>query len=439
MPKTALLIRHSLKSNPILLLLPLLVGACASPAKHTPVVAPVVVRSFPATIVDKHFIGVFQNDRSQKSLPVVLDLVPIGSSGAAWRMLAVLRIYTDTNKKISAHFPNVHLQGDKITFSKTAKQKIRIVGQGKLHKDGKMQFFAVVYGFGQGYVHLQRTPLQVSNHQLLGGKYPLAKATFTTNNQPFPQQAFAQQTKKHKDDAMLLANSKNLLASNLLTVDYEQQKKLGKFYGILHHERQNSFQYVRLVFENDGLHNEITAISTLFFSLPQQREFIVYRYAVSDKTLRAAVPVIFAGKGENFLKIENWNEEKIEGIWYAKTHGRIGRVYFRRKNFPLLPENAALVQALTGHYANETLACEISVNNRLARNAEIFPAKITGVVREIENDSSFLVTAGSYDFYLGVVRIVYGNKFMSYSLLDKNFSPIFAEQKKTTMPMPIIR
>ena len=373
-----------------------------------------------------HYVGWFHNDRTRQSYPAVLQLEPTtadkpSATQANKSLHAVLRIFTPDNRTLSSFYSDVQLRaGNEFVFPNSTKEKIRIVGKGALQQDGSANLFAVIYGFGQGSVQLQRQ--EISSYALPAtSKYPLAMPELNVSYNEFPQQAFAQQQQPPSENR-LLEDSKNILSVGLYSVDYKLRTKLGVYYGVLHHEYHNRFQYVRLEFSGGDKKNILTTASTLFFSLPQKREFIVYRYA-NKITADNGLPTILSGDGDNFLKVSGWDRDKIEALWYSKAHGRIGRVYLQRNSFPQLPKGAQIVSALTGKYTNASFACDIKVNNKVADDLSLYPSSVHGVVRDIAARKNYLISSGSYDFYRDNVEIFYNGKLMRYSLQQQGFTP----------------
>ncbi|MDE3270237.1 MAG: hypothetical protein OYH77_08155 [Pseudomonadota bacterium] len=398
------------------------------PSTQEPTVEP--PPSFADMIRDQHYVGWFNNDRTRQSYPAILQLAPHqtdSQSTSAIQMHAVLRIFTANDMPLSAFYADVSLRtgkrsDDQLLFPQATRQKIKVVGAGQLGDDGQAQLFAVVYGFGQGMINLHRQA--VSSYALpTTSAYPQASAQIDGGYTQFPQQAFVQQ-QLPAVNTKLLEDSKNLLANDLFGFNHELRTRLGVYYGVLHHEYHNRFQYVRLAFTGDksGKNNMLTTANTLFFSLPNKREFVVYRYSnqLQDDD---ALPTILAGEGDNFLKIKQWDRDKIEALWYSKVHGRIGNVYLQRDSFPQLPKQAQIVSALAGSYANADYACEVKIDNKIANDASLYPSTVHGNVRDIKTRKNHLINAGRYDFYRGNVELLYGGKRMRYSLQQGEFAP----------------
>lgn len=418
----------------------LALSACATQLPHVPVSMPVIAEtppSFAEAIHDQHYVGWFHNDRTQKSYPAVLQLeatqnydksntdgLSKGHTDASWQLHAVLRIFVPDNKVMSSFYPDVQLMqarsNDALLFPKITAQKITIVGKGKLQHDGSAKLFAVIYGFGQGIIQLQRQA--ISSYALpTTSKYPLALTKINMNYTEFPRQAFIQQQQHLSSDTKLLEDAKNILSAGLYSIDYQLRTRLGVYYGVLHHEYHNHFQYVRLALAGGEQQDTLTTASTLFFSLPQGREFIVYRYA--NKITGENLPTILSGQGDNFLKINKWDRNVVEALWYSKTHGRIGHVYLQRNSFPQLPKNAQVVSALAGNYSNTNFSCDIKVDNKVANDLSLYPSAVHGVVRDLELRKNHLISSGRYDFYRDNVEIIYSGNLMRYGLQQEEFIP----------------
>lgn len=421
-------------SEPSLTSLPMPASAARSPSlaplaqssSLTPVTA--TPDALAAKRQEYHYVGWFHNDRTRQSYPAVLQLEPTTADKPSERQAnnllhAVFRIFTPDNMILSSFYPNVQLRaGGEFVFPNSTEQKIRIVGKGTLQQEnGSANLFAVIYGFGQGAVQLQKQAISSYALPATRSKYPLAMPELNISYNEFPQQAFVQQQQAPSKNR-LLEDSKNILSVGLYSVDYKLRTKLGVYYGVLHHEYHNRFQYVRLEFSGGDQKNTLTTASTLFFSLPQKREFIVYRYA-NKITADNGLPTILSGEGDNFLKVSDWDRDKIEALWYSKAHGRIGRVYLQRNSFPQLPKGAQIISALTGKYTNASFACDIKVNNKVADDLSLYPSSVHGVVRDVAARKNYLISSGRYDFYRDNVEIFYNGKLLRYSLQQQDFAP----------------
>ena len=373
-----------------------------------------------------HYVGIFQNDRIKKSFPAIMDLVVKKGKGRHWELQGVLRVYAPSKDEgsknyriISSYYDRIALDGEQLSFA-VKQQKIRVVGKGKWVQD-KITAFVVVYGFGQGQLHLQRRARNDFSLPSAPQQRPLAFTDFNLPWAEFPQRVFGEQGKV-KAETGLLNTSKNLLQRDLFDVNYASIDRFGIYYGVLHHERLDAFQYVRLAFVEDREMGTTTAISTLFFADPQRQEFLVYRHHVGREVMRGAMPLLLGDGdvGEVFLLLNRWDKHGIGGVWYSKVHGRIGKIFLMRERFPRLDTGARLVPALQGQGQEKHFSYALRVYSGVAEQVDVvFPARISGTIRDGLQEKTYQVSGGNYDFYRGLVELNYEGGSLYYSVLPR--------------------
>lgn len=399
--------------------------SCATAAKKSVTAAlpqPVQARIDANELHASHYVGIFQNDRLKKSFPAVLDLVVKHGKEKRWRLQGVLRVYAmgDDNhyRVFSSYYDSIKINDHQITFD-VNEQKIRPIANGKWHQE-KITTFVVVYGFGQGKLELHKQARTDFSLPPAPASRPLALPVLKLQRTAFPQRVFANQA-TIKAETGLLSTSKNLLQRDLFDVNYESIDRFGVYYGVLHHEQLNTFQYVRLAFVNDKEAGTTRAISTLFFSEPQHREFIVYRYQVARQVMHGKLPLLVGDgtEGEAFMLLHRWDKHGIGGVWYSKVHGRIGTVFFMRARFPRLAAGARLVPALRGQRQGRRYHFDLQVDNSVARYGVVFPKQLGGTFSDILQQKNHQVTGGSYDFYRGTVELSYEGGLLRYSVYDQ--------------------
>lgn len=364
-----------------------------------------IKRDLNELLANSRYIGFFDNDRLNKTFPAVLDLVVRDGQGDDWQMQGVIQIYSGQHENRSAFYRQVSLKGERLTFLNSDNANIRIV-DGARWQEQSIEAFAVVYGFGQGRLLLRRQPL-ADLRLATATNYPLAVDNFTSTYHPFPESLFAEQGKG--DDP--LSRSKRLLKQNLLTnFNYDNFARLGIYYGILHHERHDAFQFVRLKFLADKISGKISSVITLFFGEPQLKEFIVYQQPLVGMRL-------IDGDGEMFVRVDSWDKARFGGVWYSKRYGRIGRMFFRRGQFPRLPQKTQLIPALAGRRDGKRYLVDLKVENRLSQKTEvIFPALVTGTVIDKTDNRNYAITEAAYNFYHGIVTIAAEFGSFEYSI-----------------------
>lgn len=373
---------------------------------------------------DSHYVGIFQNDRLKKSFPAIMDLVVKQGKDNHWELAGVLRIYAPAQEEkasyrvISSYYDRIALRNKELSFA-VKQQKIRVVKKGRWEQN-KITAFVVVYGFGQGQLHLHKQTRTEFKLPQPPTQRPLELSHFKLQRTEFPQRVFTTQGTV-KDETGLLNTSKNLLKRNLFDVNYASIDRFGVYYGVLHHEQLNAFQYLRLAFVEDRELGTTTAISTLFFSEPQHKEFIVYRHHAGREVMQGTTPLLLGAEdaGEAFMLFNKWDKLGISGVWYSKVHGRIGKVFLMRERFPRLETTAALVPNLQGHRQMTRFAFDLQVHNSVAQHIDkVFPAQISGTLNDTLQEKSYQITAGNYDFYRGLVKLNYEGGTFLYSVFE---------------------
>ncbi len=373
---------------------------------------------------DSHYVGIFQNDRLKKSFPAAMDLVVAHGKGNNWQLSGVLRIYAPAEAEgtsyrvISSYYDRIAVYDQELSFA-AKHQRISVVKKGSWDED-KITAFVVVYGFGQGQLHLHKQARSDFNLPQPSTQQPLELADFKLQRTEFPQHVFAEQGKM-KVETGLLNSSKNLLQRDLFDVNYASVDRFGTYYGVLHHEQLNAFQYLRLAFVEDRDRGVTTAISTLFFAKPQHKEFIVYRHHVGREVMRDATPLVLGNEDESeaFLLLNRWDSRGIGGVWYSKVYGRIGKIFLMREHFPRLETNATLMPSLRGPRQEARYAFELQVRNGVAQRVDtVFPAQISGTLNDVLQEKTYQITEGNYDFYRGLVELTYEGGSVFYSVFN---------------------
>ena len=398
----------------------------SSQEKATPLIVPKTPQLIDTQAIhDNHYVGIFQNDRLKQSFPALLDLVVKKGKDNIWELAGVLRIYHNAKDKslpyqvISSYYDRIALEDEELSFA-VKRQQIRVVKKGRWQGD-KITAYVVVYGFGQGQLHLHKQARTDFSLPTPAAKRPLTLSKFKLPRTEFPQRVFAEQGKV-KEETGLLNTSKNLLQKNLFDVNYDSIDRFGVYYGVLHHEQLNAFQYLRLAFVEDREIGTTTAVSTLFFAEPQDKEFIVYRQQAGRDVMRGVTPLLLGDDSESeaFMLLNRWDKHGISGVWYSKVHGRIGKIFLMRQRFPRLATGALLVPHVRGRKQNARYAFELRVQNGLAQQADvIFPALIRGTLNDTAQDKIHQITSGDYDFYRGLVKLNYDDGEFVYSVFEK--------------------
>ena len=181
----------------------------------------------------------------------------------------------------------------------------------------------------------------------------------------------------------------------------------GSFYGYLHHEATNAYQAVSLNLAYTPESGNYSAVSAVYFGPAANNEFIAYRFDPVSKDLLSN-RVVLDGPGESFLILTASGSKGLGGVWYSKTHGRVGTVSFARDSMPpLMVDESFLVTGLSGRYSGETWQFELKVAANVSENPrEFYPLRIFGSAREVaDSQKRRLIQDGTFDFYTGMVAL----------------------------------
>lgn len=181
----------------------------------------------------------------------------------------------------------------------------------------------------------------------------------------------------------------------------------GGFYGYLHHEATNAYQPLSMSFNWDSASSTYSAVSALYFGAATSNEFVAYRFdPVPSRALEGRLTL--DGPGEAFVIVTATGSKGLWGIWYSKTHGRIGTVSLVRNSMPpLMVDESLLISSIGGVYSGEQWQLDIKVAANVSENHhEFYPLRMFGEAREKgESRKRRLIQDGTFDFYTGVVAL----------------------------------
>ncbi|MEZ4750399.1 MAG: hypothetical protein R3B54_07165 [Bdellovibrionota bacterium] len=184
----------------------------------------------------------------------------------------------------------------------------------------------------------------------------------------------------------------------------------GTFEGYLHHEFTNRYQYMKLSVKGfmklvaphtEYLHASATA--WLNFGEPESSEFISYKF--DQREFRSTFPhFVFEGHGEvqdGILQITDWRSDRILGVWYSKTFGRVGTVELLKGSLPALDPNAQKVPSLGGAYEGPFWNFDLIVmpGTVASQTLSFYPLQLAGTARIKKISALENIIGGSYDFY----------------------------------------
>lgn len=190
-------------------------------------------------------------------------------------------------------------------------------------------------------------------------------------------------------------------------LDVDASAMAGGLYGYLHHESTNLYQPISLNITYNPDSATYSAVSALYFGVPGNNEFIAYRFDQFPKS-ELAGRMVLDGPGEAFLVITASGSKGLNGVWYSKTHGRIGTVSFARNSMPpLMVDEKLLMHGLSGKYSGEYWQFELKVAANVSENSrEFYPLRMFGSAREKgDSQKRRLIQDGTYDFYSGSVAL----------------------------------
>lgn len=174
----------------------------------------------------------------------------------------------------------------------------------------------------------------------------------------------------------------------------------GGYYGYLHQEGTGYYQPVSLNFVFDRASGHYIPVSALYFGPVGNNEFIAYRF----DPVAASSNMVLSGQGETFMLVTQIGSKGLNGIWYSKTHGRIGTVSLIRGNMPpLMADEKYLMPSLSGQYAGENWQFDLRVASNVSEDSrDFYPLRMFGVARDVVDPGRRrLIQDGSFDFYTG--------------------------------------
>jgi len=190
-------------------------------------------------------------------------------------------------------------------------------------------------------------------------------------------------------------------------LDLDAAAMAGSLYGYLHHEATNLYQPISLNLTYKPESGSYSAVSALYFGVPGNNEFIAYRFDQFPKS-EFAGRMVLDGPGEAFFVITAFGSNGLSGVWYSKTHGRIGTVSFAKNSMPpLMVDEKLLMHGLSGKYSGAYWQFELKVAANVSENSrEFYPLRMFGSAREKGvSQKRRLIQDGSYDFYSGSVAL----------------------------------
>ena len=190
----------------------------------------------------------------------------------------------------------------------------------------------------------------------------------------------------------------------------------GSFYGYLHHELTDTYQLVALNLQVEralqaAAANPVAAklrlsgVASAYFGEGDSSELIAYRF--NPVAWSGTEPLLLDGEGEVFVVIDHWDDARIVGTWYSKTHGRIGTIELQAKLVPALAAGLKSMHRLSHAYTGGDWNFDLAATANLSEQVtDFYPLKINGWAKEKGDQARRrTIKDGSYDFYAGRVAL----------------------------------
>ena len=185
----------------------------------------------------------------------------------------------------------------------------------------------------------------------------------------------------------------------------------GEYFGFLHHEQSNSFQLIALdLHTTQSMHTvhaplptatQLEAIATVYFGEGDSNEFITYHFKPFTYEGQGQIPLVLDGDSEALVVLDSVRNDRLSGIWYGKTYGRVGTVELQLGSVPPLPIGSHLIEKVSGLYKSKDSEFEVLTTANLSEDAgDFYPLKVVGWARDPEEKSRRRnIVDGSFDFY----------------------------------------
>jgi hypothetical protein len=155
----------------------------------------------------------------------------------------------------------------------------------------------------------------------------------------------------------------------------------------------------------DGMQRQsaiITAVGTMFFGTGEANEFSVNRFNPEFYT-ETGPQFIFEGDGDQVIQVSRWGEAGMRAILYSKSSGRVGTLELSRNNLIAAPDDANLVNQLSGNYVGSEHTFAILAQPDVSQGANnFFPLVVRGyAINKNKPAQKVVVSDVNYDVYSG--------------------------------------
>lgn len=191
----------------------------------------------------------------------------------------------------------------------------------------------------------------------------------------------------------------------------------GEYEGYLHHEYLNAYQPLTISLLTYPTLDEsqtvkMSANATLHFGERNGLESIAYRFDPRPfPNPLIGGNFIFKRPGQEvdaFIQVARFGKGRVEGVWYSRLFGRVGKFLVTKSGDVSVPENARNIPSLGGHYYGRFRTLTLAVGSKATPfNSEnpFYPLSLAGNTILTNLGSARTVTGGSYDFYTGKIGI----------------------------------
>lgn len=257
------------------------------------------------------------------------------------------------------------------------------------------------YNFYTGELSLPGMPKSIEG-KVLGNSITVGDCTLTKDAEP-SRLSVDQPTnrKKYKRQFHVEFPSEELVPTRPTPKDLS-----GEYYGYVHHEGLDRYQYLRLnvkayMFQPIP-HQEylyVSAVSWLHFGGPKSKEFKVSQF--KQREYKPTAPqFLFEGMGDTMIQVNSWLKGAIKGTLYSKSFSRVGTIELLRNKIPPLPESAKRIEKLSGTYSGPGWQVKLKVTpNTVSSDHEFFPLRMRGTAIIPKLGRTYRVSEGKYDFY----------------------------------------
>lgn len=185
----------------------------------------------------------------------------------------------------------------------------------------------------------------------------------------------------------------------------------GRFWGLLHHELLDRYQWVELsvesFYDTDNPHRgyetlKVAADATLYFGANPTGDRVVARF--DARPYQNTFPdFTFSGPGEAMFRVIDWKKGTLRGVWYEKGFGRVGTVELVRAEKAPAVADVKFVPALTGNFRGPRFAFTLQTQPLGAGMLDIQGSTLSLQESEIAGPP---ILSGTYDWRTGGIALV---------------------------------